>query len=263
MRVEVSGARASITPLASPRDDPGLDRVYTVDPRLLGLSTATVGAKLLDLGCGAGRHELAVAGLPLKVVGCDLSRIELRTGRYFVAEDAKLRPHAADPNWLQAEGRSLPFAAGTFDCAICSETLEHVYDDTAVLRELRRVVRDRGRLAVSVPAYWPERALWQLSWRVWHTEGGHLRIYRLAGLLARLQATGWKPYAIRRRHAFESVYWLLGAVGGGGDPPWWPARTWRQPTNSAAVRSSQPWREVERWLAWPLAKSVVVYARAV
>lgn len=254
---------AACTRLARPADAPLLDRVFTIDLRLLGLTAANGGATLLDLGCGAGRHELAAARLPIRAIACDLMRQDLRDGRFFVGEDAKGLAHPGTVECIQGTGLSLPLAAASVDAAICSETLEHVEDDMGALRELRRVVRTGGTLAVSVPAWVVEFALWQLSWEVTHTPGGHIRIYRQDELLAKLRATGWRPYAVRRRHAFESIYWLLRAPGGGGDPPCRPARAWRKLTNSPHVRGSHTWDGVERALSRVLPKSIAIYARAV
>ncbi len=254
---------AACTRLARPADDPRLDRVFTIDPRLLGLTAKTEGARLLDVGCGAGRHELAAARLPIRTIACDISRQDLRDGRFFVGEDAQESAHSGTVEWIRGTGLSLPLPAASVDAAICSETLEHVEDDMGALRELRRVVRTGGTLAVSVPAWVVEFALWQLSWEATHTPGGHIRIYRQDELLAKLRATGWRPYAVRRRHAFESIYWLLRAPGGGGDPPWLPARAWRKLTNSPRVRGSGTWDGVERALSRVLPKSIAMYARAV
>lgn len=257
-RVELPAPR-----LARPRDSRRLDRVFTIDMGLLGLSEETAGARLLDLGCGAGRHELLAARLPIQTLACDSGRKDLRDGRFFVEEDAKERAHRGRCDWVQATGYRLPFGEGTFDAAICSEMLEHVEDDRAVLRELHRVVTPGGTLGVSVPTDRVERVLWRLSWEVSHTPGGHIRIYRRPELLALLRESGWEPYAVRYRHAFESVYWVLGAVGGGRTPPWLPARVWRSFTNSERVRDSGAWDAVERRLSRTFGKSIVVYARAV
>lgn len=259
-----SGRTALPCPLVEkPRDDPALDRVYTVDLALLGLSDRTPGARLLDAGCGAGRHELAAARLPITSVACDLSSGDLRDGRFFVGEDGRGVRRPGSVHWVRGTALQLPLPAASMDAAICSETLEHVADDLGALRELRRVVRPGGTLAVSVPARLVEFMLWQLSWEVTHTPGGHIRIYSRDELLGKLGATGWEPYAERRRHGFESVYWLLGALGGGGNPPCGAARAWRRLTNSAQVRGSRAWGRCEHLLSQVAAKSLVVYARAV
>ncbi|HEX6031996.1 MAG TPA: methyltransferase domain-containing protein [Tepidiformaceae bacterium] len=246
-----------------PADDLRLSRNYSVDLRLLGLSERSVGARVLDVGCGAGRHELAATQLPITTVACDLSAADLRDGRFFVGEAGREQSHPGLVTWLQADGRRLPFPDATFDALICSETLEHLPDDLAALLELRRVARPGATLAVSVPTYWPELVLWTLSWRITHTPGGHVRIYRLRDLHIRLCAAGWRPFASRRRHAFETVYWLLGALTGGGDPPAWPARWWRTHV-TAPENAGSPALTWAEGLANPwLAKSVVLYARAV
>jgi SAM-dependent methyltransferase len=244
--------------LAPATDDPALSRVHSIDLRLLGLSSQTRGARLLDVGCGAGRHELAALELPISVAACDLETKVLNDGRFFVQEASGNA--SAKTSWLQASGLSLPFADRTFDAAICSETLEHVEDDVGVLRELRRTVHNGGSLAISVPAYWPEMALWAISWTVTHTPGGHIRIYDRRELRAKLGMAGWRPYAVRYRHAFESVYWLLGALLGGGEPAPRAARAWRQLVNG---EPAGPIDRLERALARGLGKSIVVYATAV
>jgi len=258
VRTETAPVRLDV-----PRDDPRLDRLCTVDLQLLGLSERTAAARLLDVGCGAGRHELAAARLPISTIACDLNHGDLRDGRFFVGEDCKGASWPGTVAWVRGTALDLPLATASVDAAICSETLEHMDDDLGVLRELRRVVRHGGTLAVSVPAYAVEFALWQLSWAVTHSPGGHVRIYRQGEVLAKLHAAGWEPYAVRRRHALESIYWLLGALGGGSTPPCAPARAWRRLTNSRAVRVSRSWDRAERSLSWVAAKSLTVYARAV
>lgn len=253
-----SDGRACIAALRRPADDPRLERVFSIDLALLGLPGLTASARLLDVGCGAGRHEIAAARLPIATVGCDINRKDLALGRYFVHESPGI---ARRVEWLQGSGTHLPFASAAFDAVICSETLEHVADDERVLRELHRVVRSGGRLGVSVPAAGTERLLWRLAPQVRQAPGGHLRIYRQAELLAKLRATGWQPYAVRHRHAFESIYWLLGAVCGGGEPPPRPARAWRKLLISRAGRMR--WFDrFERVFARRFGKSLVIYARA-
>jgi SAM-dependent methyltransferase len=245
--------------LSLPRDDPRLGRAFTVDPRLLGLDADTACARVLDLGAGAGRHEQATMRLPVTTVACDIDWGDLRDGRYFVDEAAREHGQRGPVEWVQGSGFALPFRDGTFDAVVCSETLEHVFDDMAMLRELRRVTRRGGRLAVSVPAYWPELVMWACAWAVTHTEGGHIRLYRRAELLAKLRRCGWRPYAVRHRHSAETLNWGLGAIEHSGRS----SRLVRRVIDSRWYQRSRLADLADQGLARVLGKSLVVYATAV
>ncbi|MEM8879295.1 MAG: class I SAM-dependent methyltransferase [Pseudomonadota bacterium] len=56
-----------------------------------------------------------------------------------------------DPTHIVEPGTSLPFHEGEFDAVVTLNTLEHVYDDIAALRELSRVTRPGGALHIMVP----------------------------------------------------------------------------------------------------------------
>ena len=72
-----------------------------------------------------------------------LLRRRLR-GRY-VAVDIRPQFHAA------LDITALPFREGTFDVVLCCHVLEHVPDDRAAIRELRRILAPGGQLVVQVP----------------------------------------------------------------------------------------------------------------
>ena len=67
------------------------------------------------------------------------------------------------PTAVQGDALALPFADGTFDRVIASEVLEHIPDDAAAMRELARVLRPGGAMAVTVPRCVPEAINWALS----------------------------------------------------------------------------------------------------
>ena len=98
------------------------------------------GDKVLDLGCGEGRH---VHGLHmvggLDVIGVDLDETSLEKAREGLAT---LPPQAEGETRLQrGDATALDFPDATFDAVICSEVLEHLPDYGAVLREIRRVLK--------------------------------------------------------------------------------------------------------------------------
>ncbi len=85
------------------------------------------GARVLDVACGVGRHELH---LPWRVVGADLSRGLLETARQDSRADG----------WVQADARALPFR-GAFDGAfsVCEGAFGLLPDDAAHIAMLRSV----------------------------------------------------------------------------------------------------------------------------
>ncbi|MGH9058591.1 MAG: class I SAM-dependent methyltransferase, partial [Acidimicrobiales bacterium] len=63
------------------------------------------GMRVLDVGCGPGRHALALRAQGIDVVGLDLALAFLRT--------------AGPGSWVRADARTVPFPNGAFDAVIC------------------------------------------------------------------------------------------------------------------------------------------------
>jgi SAM-dependent methyltransferase len=108
------------------------------------------GMRVLDVGCGPGRHVEALAARGVEVMGVDISSAFLR-----------LLPCG----WpVRADVRRLPVRAGAFDAAIClcqgGFGLLGGVDDELVLGELAAAIRPGGRMAVSAfSAYFAVRYL--------------------------------------------------------------------------------------------------------
>jgi SAM-dependent methyltransferase len=186
-----------------------LNRFQAIDPALLRLRA---GARVLDVGCGIGRHVLETARVPGVHVGVDLAREDLRKARYWRDLIRKKEGLPGGVSFLEATAERLPFGDGIFDHVVCTEVLEHVPDDRAVLGELLRVLRPGGTIAVSVPDEYSERILWRLSKRYRTAPGGHVRIYRRRQIVALLRDAGVRVDAVRYRHALEAFYWVFGAL---------------------------------------------------
>ncbi len=107
------------------------------------------GARVLDVGCGNGRHLRALIDSGRRAVGVDFSRPLLRIGRETLSSS---RP-AARPALVEADATSLPLADGSVDACLCIAVLHHLptsEDRLRTLREIRRVLARGGRLLVSV-----------------------------------------------------------------------------------------------------------------
>lgn len=64
---------------------------------------------------------------------------------------------AREPD-VVALGESIPFRNGSFDAVLCTQVLEHVQDERAVVGEIARILRPGGRLLLSVPFLFPIHA---------------------------------------------------------------------------------------------------------
>jgi SAM-dependent methyltransferase len=166
------------------------------------------GDRVLDLGCGEGRHVIATGfAVPVHCIGVDLSLEDLLTAAGRLAETGLVDGARADLTC--ADALRLPFANDSFDVIICSEVLEHIADYPAVLREIRRLLKAGGVLAASVPRYWPERLCWALSDAYHANEGGHIRIFRSGQLKREVEACGMTRYRRHWAHALHSPFWWL------------------------------------------------------
>jgi SAM-dependent methyltransferase len=169
------------------------------------------GDRVLDLGCGAGRHAFEAYRRGARVVAADLEHRELPpvTSMFGAmrAEGEAAPPAGAAA--VAADATRLPFPDGAFDAVIAAEILEHVPGDAAAMAEIGRVLRPGGTAAVTVPAWLPERICWALSREYHEVPGGHVRIFTRAELAAKLTAAGLTPAGAHHAHGLHSAYWWL------------------------------------------------------
>jgi ubiquinone/menaquinone biosynthesis C-methylase UbiE len=236
-----------------------IDRMEAVDLDLLRLRD---GDLVLDMGSGTGRHVLAACQRPCRVVGLDSDLESLAlAGRYVNLIDS-LGVVKAGATLMLGWCDRLPFADASFDRILCTEVLEHIPDDRATIREIMRVLRPGGTVAVSVPDHLSESIFWRLSWQYRNTPGGHVHIYSRWEVASKLKDAGLRLYAVRFRHAFETLYWL--ARIGPNDHCWKP-RPWvesfRKFLDSKRTRNSKFFYRLEEAANYLFAKSIVFYGR--
>jgi len=234
--------------------------VLTVDYRRLRVAA---GDRLLDLGCGGGRHAFEALRRGAAVVALDADAAEASGAAAVLA--AMLAPDgdavaAGAAAAVAGDAVGLPFAAGAFDRVIAAEVLEHVDADGAALAELVRVLRPGGTLAVTVPRWLPERVCWALSDDYHGSPGGHVRIYRHGAVLRALVAAGARPYASHHAHALHTPYWWLRCAVGVADEGHRLVRAYHRVLVWDITRASPLTRVPERLLNPVLGKSLVVYA---
>lgn len=125
--------------------------------------------RLLDVATGTGdlaiaAQALATTGRSLRVIGIDPSEKMLGVGRAKVA--AQGLADAVALRW--GDSRALPFSDGEFDAVTCAYGARNFADLEDGLREMRRVLKPGGRLALlefSTPTRTPFRQLYRWYFR--------------------------------------------------------------------------------------------------
>ena len=141
--------------------------------------------RILDVGCGTGAN--------LKMLS-----------EFGGAEGVDISPDALE--FCQKRGldvklgaaESLPYESGTFDLVTALDVVEHLDDDVAGLREMRRVLRPGGRALLFVPTF-----MW--LWGVQDDVSHHRRRYRLSELRQAVTAAGFEV----ERTTYANITFLL------------------------------------------------------
>jgi SAM-dependent methyltransferase len=114
-------------------------------PLLADISRVHEGDAVLDVACGTGIVARTVAD---RLAGTGrVAGLDLNEGMLAVAR--RVRP---DLEWQQGDAVRLPYDDGTFDVVLCQMALMFFPDGAAALREMARVARPGGTVALSVPA---------------------------------------------------------------------------------------------------------------
>jgi SAM-dependent methyltransferase len=221
------------------------------------------GLDLLDVGCGPGTITADLAGrvAPGHVVGLDRAGEVLDEARRTAAEAG-----AGNVELRAGDVLDLPFADGSFDIVHAHQVLQHLADPVAALREMARVCRPGGVVAVrdsdyQAMAWYPESPgleRWLALYRQVATSNGaepdagrHLGAWaREAGLTdVRLTASAW-CYADEAERAWWSDLWAERTVGTryGDDAV---ARGFSTPDELGALAAAwREWgREPDGWFA--------------
>ncbi|MDJ0864703.1 MAG: class I SAM-dependent methyltransferase [Myxococcota bacterium] len=183
--------------------------LLTVDLERLEIAS---GDRLLDVGCGEGRHCFGALERGAHVVGLDLDLPSLRAAAGGLRERGREKGRLGA--MLRGDAFRLPFDDGCFDRVICSEVMEHVHDFGAAARELARVLRPGGTCAVTVPTATSEHLYLRLGDEYFESPGGHIRIFEPRELSAALSRAGLAARGVGFAHGFHTPYWVLrSAVG--------------------------------------------------
>ncbi len=232
--------------------------MLTVDFDRFGLQD---GDRVLDLGCGVGRHVITAYTLKnVHSIGIDLCLEDLQTaGQRFEDEFFEANNTEKGFGLSVANALELPFADNCFDKIICSEVLEHIPDYISTLEEINRVLKPGGTMVASVPRFLPEWICWKLSEEYHNEEGGHIRIFNAARLRHDIEKQGFVFLYKHWAHALHAPYW------------WLQCLLWSNKDNSRMVKAyhrflvwdliEKPWitRAMDKAFNPLIGKSVVMY----
>jgi len=232
--------------------------MLTVEFDRLGLRP---GDRVLDMGCGAGRHAFEMYRRGAHVVALDMDDTELKgvkntLGAMHEAGEGNAEASAAP---ARGDAMTLPFADATFDRIVASEVLEHIPDDRGAMRELARVLKPGGSIAVTVPRFFPELVCWALDTDYHETPGGHVRIYRRSELSERLHDAGLVSYGAHHAHGLHSAYWWLKCAFGVENDQVLPVRLYHRLLVWDIVKRPLATRAAEAVTSPLMGKSFVMY----
>ncbi|MEU4543739.1 class I SAM-dependent methyltransferase [Nonomuraea dietziae] len=219
------------------------------------------GIRVLDLGCGGGRHAFEALRRGADVVAFDMDQSELDGVKSMFAAMEETGEAAGTGETVQGTALDMPFEDNSFDRVIAAEVLEHIHEDTAAMREILRVLKPGGLAAVTVPAFLPERISWALSEDYHTAPGGHIRIYTLAELKAKLKATGFKVGPHHFAHGLHAPYWWIKCAVGVNNDEHPLVKAYHQLLVWDIMKRPKTTRVAEAVLNQLIGKSVVVYLR--
>lgn len=99
------------------------------------------GRKLLDVGCGIGTISLELQQKGFEVRGVDFSRVGV----------GKCLEKGLDAICSDVDKDGLAFADKSFDVVWAGDVIEHVFDPIFLFEEMARVLKDDGRILLTVP----------------------------------------------------------------------------------------------------------------
>ncbi|MCD0448203.1 class I SAM-dependent methyltransferase [Actinocorallia sp. API 0066] len=213
------------------------------------------------MGCGGGRHAFALYRRGAAVTAFDMDAEELKGVQtmFGAMELEGEAPEGASAETVEGDALDLPFEDATFDKIIAAEVMEHIPDDMKAMRELFRVLKPGGQVAVTVPSWLPERICWALSEDYHTAPGGHVRIYTRAELEAKLKSIGFRIDGHHHAHGLHSAYWWLKCAAGLENDSNPAVKAYHQILVWDIMKQPLATRLAEKLLNPVIGKSVVVY----
>jgi SAM-dependent methyltransferase len=162
------------------------------------------GGRLLDVGCGEGRHAIAAAKLGFKVTAIDYEPLALKRARLF-----SRGRHATGIKYRKASVFRLPFPASCFDIVLDYGCLHHQKksDWPAYRVGILRVLKPNGFYVLSVFA--PDFFLFHGSRRPWHIAEGAYRRYFTRSEIEGLFGGDFEILELKKEGTGQQGFWHI------------------------------------------------------
>ncbi|HMS85911.1 MAG TPA: class I SAM-dependent methyltransferase [Nitrospira sp.] len=168
------------------------DREYKILKQMLALSPTD---HVLDVGSGDGFWTSRLAMHCGQITGLEPDERALDHARTLYQ-----RPNV---EYMRGSAESLPHPSGSFDKVVSVSCLEHFADPLQGLREIARVLKPGGRIAISVDSLLPENS--PAPFREWHKHRHFVTHYfQHEELLGMMKTVGFRCEPERTKHLFRS-----------------------------------------------------------
>lgn len=126
------------------------DKPHKDLPGLVKILKKNKSSKILDLGCGSGRHVVYLAKKGFEVYGIDISKVAIDMSQKWLKEEGL----SAELS-VQDMTKGLPFTNEFFDAVISFQVIHHAKIEIIkqIVREVERVLKKGGLVFVTVPIY--------------------------------------------------------------------------------------------------------------
>lgn len=102
---------------------------------------------VLDLGCGNGQHSIKIAHLCKKIIAVDQDENQLKLAQQIV-KDKRI----TNINFMKMDlEKELSFRDKSFNKVLCLDVLEHLNNDYQLLKEIKRILKPKGLVFLTVP----------------------------------------------------------------------------------------------------------------
>jgi SAM-dependent methyltransferase len=162
-----------------------------------GLVRPHIGGRVLEVGAGIGTFTRRLASVAEHVTALEPNRYCFQR---LTQETSDLK-NVSRYEMPVEEFHATVARDRLYDTVICMNVLEHIEDDTAVLREFRSLIAPGGRLVLLIPAV--PLAFGEIDRRL-----GHYRRYTKGGLRKLFRETGWRPLHLRYFNLIGLLGWI-------------------------------------------------------